>query len=437
LEVRIDLHSKQALAYKSRKRAVLCCSGIQGGKSLVGALKLRRAIEKGWPAKEYPHVSFAVTAPDFNAMKQSTEIVFNRVFQGMGKMNGMERRFELNDKRNIFFRTVVKNPNSVEGIPDCAFIWADEAGQYPRQAFINIDGRTAFMQGQAIYTTTPYAMNWVKRELIDKQRQDPEIDYFRWRSIDNPAFPKAEYERQKRKLSPKEFRRKYEGIHERMEGLVLEGFNEWNLQNPFPFPEDTEYYGGIDWGFDHPLGLEVAAFPGDGNCYTVSIFKKSGLMPTQVFDLIEAKTKTFHVKHWFAGHDRPDMIQELENRGIPVSHYFDGNEAFREVNAGNQKLNELARENKWRVFKGIEQFEDLVDEIETYAWDKKEGEEYGKEQPKKENDDLVDAVRYRTIGTYHLLDRKVEPVEMPIDWKWKVDTFDPSKVEKPGDPMGY
>jgi len=389
-------------------------------------------------SREGKNENYLVVSPDYKTMHQATKVTFMGIMRDLGSMNEMKEEFTLHDGRKVFFRTVCKNPWSIEGVPRCYCIWGDENGLFPRLAWVNMQARVALMRGKILLTSTPYTLNWFSRDVVKPALDGAkDIAYERWASVDNPAFPREEFERMRQKLSPKEFARKFLGEHNRMEGLIYEDFGENNIVEPFPLSEDTVYYGGIDWGFDHPTAIEIRAFPGDGKCYTVSIFKRSGLMVSQVLDLIEAKHKTFHVKHFMAGHDRPDLIQELEHRGIPVSKYFDGNEAFREVNAGNQKHNELIRETKWRVFRGIEQVEDLLDEIETYAWNKKEGEEYGKEKPRDENNDLMDAIRYCTVGTYHLLDRQTEKVEMPIDWKWKVDTFDPSKVEKPSDPMGY
>lgn len=425
---RIRLHPKQGLAYKSGKRVVLCCSGIQGGKSYVGALKLLRAVQSQFPAKDYPTANFAVVAPNYPALTQSTRVAFDQFFARMGTMNEMDKVFTLYDGRKIFFRTVVKNPNAVEGIPNCAFIWGDEAGQFPRMAWINIQSRTAFMKGQVFLTTTPYAMNWVKKEIIDKPGED--MDYFEWLSKDNPAFPDDEFERQKSLLSPREFRRKYMGIHEAMEGLIFDSFDSNNYIDPFELNRDMKIVGGIDWGFDHPFSLVVRCIPQDGHCYTISVFKRSGMNVSQQLDLIAAKTKTFGVSTWYCGADRPDMISELNAKHIPAVKYYEGNNNFREVNAGNQKHAELIRTNKYRVWRGIEQLSDLEDEYATYRWDQKEGEERSKEKPVKENDDLMDAERYATVGTYHLLTRPEQKVTLPPDLHLYVDSFDPTEDER-------
>ena len=428
-------HPKQAAAYQSTKRIVLCCSGIQGGKSLIGALKLKRAIKKLWPVEKYPNVNFAVCAPDYKSMHQSTRMAFDAVFQGEGHMNEMAQEFRLKDTRKIFFRTMVKNQNAVEGIPNCVFIWADEAAQYPRMAYINMQSRTAFMQGQLFLTTTPYAMNWPKKEIIDKWKNgDTDIDYFEWLSVENPAFPKDEYERQKRILSQKEFERKYMGLHTRMEGLIFEDFDEYNWVEPGVVDlSHLTVVGGVDWGFDHPFALSIRGINERKELFGLSFFKKTGLSVSQQLELIKAKHGMFHVKHWSCGHDRPEMIAELNKLGIPAFKYFEHQPNYREVNTGNQKHAEFIKTKQYRILTNVDCREDVEDEYETYAWDKKEGEEGGKERPVDFNDDLMAAERYCTVGSLHLLTSTLPKFTVPLGYYQKRDMWSPAKVNKDTD----
>lgn len=428
-------HPKQAAAFNSQKRIVMCCSGIQGGKSLIGALKLRDMVKNIWPENKYPDVNFAVCAPDYKSMHQSTRMAFDIVFQGEGHMNEMSQEFRLKDGRKIFFRTMIKNLNAVEGIPNCVFIWADEAAQYPRLAFINMQSRTSFMKGQLFLTTTPYAMNWPKKEVIDRFKQgDPDIDYFEWLSVENPAFPKDEYERQKKLLSQKEFERKYMGMHTRMEGLIFEDFDEYNWADPDVIDlTGAIYTGSIDWGFDHPFCINIRAITPDKKMYGVSFFKGESLMVSQQLDLIKAKHNMFHVKHWSCGHDRPEMIAELNRLGIPAFKYFEHQPDYREVNAGNQKHAEFIKTKQYRILTNVEAKRDLEDEYETYAWDKKEGQEGGKEKPVDFNDDLMATERYNTVGSLHLLSLKFDLPKIPLGYYQKIDSWKPTKKHKDSD----
>ena len=102
----------------------------------------------------------------------------------------------------------------------------DEAGKCSRLFQINVLGCVARLKGQVLYTSTPYAMNWlhndVEKPCLSGQRKD--IKLIRFSSAHNPSFPPEEFERQRQILDPRMFRMKYCGIHERMQGSRLRAF---------------------------------------------------------------------------------------------------------------------------------------------------------------------------------------------------------------------
>lgn len=361
-------------------------------------------------------------------LQQSTLPKVFEVF-GAKEYKAQEKRLELSETESVYFRTST-DPDSAEGIPDCVFAWIDEAGKCSRQFAINIRARVARRQGKVLYTTTPYSLGWFWKEVVlpAQRGERPDIALIQFSSVDNPAFPKEEFERQKTLLDDRTFRRKYLGVHERMEGLVFEDFGDKNWADERVFHPNTQYYGGIDYGFDHPLAITIRAIPGDGNMYTCNVFKKSGLTVGQQIDLIKAKHDMFHVKHWFCGHDRPDITQELRTRGIPISSYLEINPKYKEVNAGNQLHAELIRSGKYKIIKEIHQWQDLEDEYQTYAWDR-EDEYTARERPIAVDDDLMSAERYCTIGimTFGVMKEKIVIPDNPFAVR---DHFDPRKGQK-------
>jgi hypothetical protein len=244
----------------------------------------------------------------------------------------------------------------------------------------------------------------------------------------NPTFPIEEIERQRKLLSPAEFARKFMGEPSKPEGLVFPEFGDLNWVNPRSFDyKNIPVYAGVDWGFDHPMAIDIAAYC-DGCSYTVSLFKRSGLSVSQQIELLKSKARSFNVKAFYCGHDRPDMILELQKAGLVAMKYFEGRNEYREVNAGNQKLGEMIRTRRYLVFRDIEYARDLEDEFFTYSWDHNDGEKKQKEKPISINDDLIAASRYRVVGTMNLLEQKIEPSKPPswIARPW-IDTFDPTQ----------
>lgn len=367
-------------------------------------------------------VNFLVGAPTYKIMEQSTRPTFMKfVSDRTGKYDGKDDAFRLKSGGSVYFRSST-DPDSVVGIPDCVAAWIDELGKCARMFYVNARGRVARMKGVVLGTTTPYASNFVKREIIDPCERGERVDilYKRWASVENPSYPREEYERLKQILPYRIFRMRVEGYHDKAEGLIFPDFSDENLCNA---AEAGTNYGGVDWGFDHPLSITVRTITEDRNLYTISVFKKSGLSVTQQLDMIAEKTRAYKVSHWGCGSDRPDMILELQNRGISASKYFEFAPEYREVNAGNQKHAEIIKTKQLKVVRGIDQINDLIDEYETYRWDKDETDETWKERPVKENDDLMDAERYCTVSMIHLLEPKIPKVQDKLHGvfrdKWK------------------
>jgi hypothetical protein len=343
-------------------------------------------------------------------------------FQGLGSFNGKDDSFDLYAGGRIWIRTST-DPESVIGIQGVKGVWLDEAGRMPRQFFWNIESRLGRMGGVLLITSTPYALNWLSDLVKRSEKGDKEILYSRWPSWENPTYPREEFDRLKQLLPAQVFRRRLEGYHEKLEGLIFD-FSEDNTVDPkLTDLNGVQYVGGVDWGFNHPLAITVRAVK-NKECYTVSIFKKSGLSAMQQLDLIEAKHRLYQVKAWSCGSDRPDMIAELNIRKVPAHKYFEFQPNYREVNAGNQKHAELITTKRYKVLRGIEQFDDLMEEYNTYAWrETKEGEE--SEKPTEINDDLMDAERYCTIACLHLFKDPVLKFPIPLLANRSIDTWKP------------
>lgn len=422
--------------FAERKRTTALISGIQGGKTIFGAFATRNFIDECTD----PDAAFIIGAPTYKILNQSTLPTFKKVFGPLlGKFHHQDARYTLKDGRNVWFRTAT-DPDSVEGVPNCRFGWVDEAGKCSRKFWVNVEARLARCQGQLLLTTTWYALNWLYQSIwIPYKRQErTDIGLVYFNSAENPTFPKEELERQRLILSRAEFSRKFLGEPSKPEGLIFPDFdhNNWCPPMQLNYPK-ARIYMGIDWGFDHPMALVVRVVMGN-MCRTISIFKQSGLSVSQQLDTIEAKAKLYSVRMCYCGHDRPEMIAELNRRGIKAVKYFEGKNHLREVNAGNQIHHELIRTNRYQVMQGIAQAEDLEDEYLTYSWDQDEdGMHKEREKPVAINDDLMAAERYATVGTEHLLREKAESIITPKHIEFRQDKFDPNEIEKPDDWMCY
>ena len=292
-------------------------------------------------------------------------------------------------------------------------------------------GRVARLQGKLLYTSTPYAMNWLYTEVEQPFKSGERKDIFmvQFDSSQNPSFPKEEFERQRRILDPKTFRRKYMGIHERMEGLVYEIDLEENFIEPFIMEKSTRCFAGVDFGFveGHEFAITVRAITEDGMRMSVAVLKMAGLDPIAQIEQAQRLKNHYKIEHFYCDPARPDMIEAFNRAGLRASGFYGERKQYRLIIPGINKHIELIRSGYYKIFRGRCQF--LEDEYSTYHWPENSDGEIVKEVPVPKNDHLMDAERYVTIGTMHIQIK--EQPQLSISRKYPaMDHFDPTKETK-------
>lgn len=428
---RLKLHEKQSKAFQSEQKVTLCCSGIQGGKTTVGALWFLRQAAK-WHGADH---SFIIGTPSYKILNQSTLPTFLKYAEGMGTYHKVDQEFHLVSGPKVYFRTST-DPYSAEGIQNVRAIWLDEAGMCKFSFWINLEGRAARTSAPILCTTTPYGINWPYQHLIkpfNEGKRSDDLAYYEWLSIDNPSFPIEEYERQKRILDIRTFRRKYMGISERMEGLVYE-LEGGALMQSDKLPRDIRFFGSVDWGFaeGHELAILVRGITIDGYVYEVDEFKGSGLDPHQQIQACMAKKQTWNIERFFCDPARPDMIAGLNKAGGRAIGFHEGRENYKQILPGIQKHVELTRSGKYRIFK--DRCPNLIDEYETYHWPEFVDDKEPKEAPVGINDHLMDCARMLTIGTMGVFIK--EPSRPFLGQKRPHQDLDYQKLLKPSRKSG-
>ena len=393
----VTLHSKQQACYESTLRTNICVAGIQGGKSTIGALKLATAL---FTFKE-PTDNFIVCAPDYKIMSQATLPVFNRYLQGFGHWDKREMIYILGNGRQIFFRSMV-DPDSIEGITNVRFIWADELGKMKWKAWVNIMGRAAFREAEICGSTTPYTLNWLYHDVYKPWTDGKLKDYgvFQWRSIDNPYFPKSEFERQKLLLDERTFQRKYCGTFEKMTGLVYENFDRaLNQVDAFDwkrFRERYFVYAGVDWGYNAPMAIVVRLISKDGSeDFQIGEFLRSYLTPEEKVNIGKEYKQRYGIELFVCDNEDPGMIAAFNSAGLKAVPCHKGPGS---VEHGIELHNGLIKTLQHKLFKGC--CPETVDEYESYAYpEKEENNAETTDTPVGLYNHLMDATRYVTDYT--------------------------------------
>src|ERR1700735_381649 len=373
-ERRIDLSPKQFAAFNAPEQFVAAIAGVQSGKTFLGSVWSAKKIQ------EFPKLNGIIAAPTYKILQQST---LDKFFQNFP----MLRKFYKESKGEIslptggtVFPRSFDQPLGAEGIT-AHWIWADEAGQMPRLAWTIMKSRVAMTRGQIFLTTTPYSLNWLYEDVYLPwfRREDTRINVFTWASTENPNFPKEHFDAEKRRLSAEEFARRYEGAFAKRKGLVYD-LPQDQIIAPKPI-NARDVILGLDFGFHNPAAAVCLKIDHDGVFYLTDEYYRTGRLQDELEDDLRAMRSITNFRDIYPDPAEPDRTESLKRHGFSVRH------VEKNVTLGIDKVRELIRKRQFFVFNTCK---NVLDEFNSYRYDPDKTDE----EPVKENNHLMDAIRY-------------------------------------------
>lgn len=153
-----------------------------------------------------------------NALKES-KLVYGDDY----REHKTERFVEFKNDTLVEFKTA-DDPESLRGA-GLNLLWVDESAFIPdNRAWNVVSPALADKQGGVITTTTPDGKNWFYDEWFSGESlSDDNVGRIEYTSLDNPFFPKKEWEYQKRRSHPLQFKREYMASFDAMSGKDLAG----------------------------------------------------------------------------------------------------------------------------------------------------------------------------------------------------------------------
>ena len=382
--------AKQETAIFSKKKIVLLASGIQYGKTTVGALRTKIAMH----TYTDPLDAFIIAAPTYKILNQATLPAFLRIMEGYGTHNKADATFKMHNGGTCYFRTGT-DADSVVGITNVRHVWLDEAGLVSLYFHENLQARASFKQAPMTYTTSPYSLNWIYTDYIRKYKKSPasvpDLELIQARSDENPYFPKDEFERKKKSMDPRRFNMIYGGEFHKLEGLVYDNFSEDEHVVDLPeFSQGTRFFGGVDWGYTAPACISILALTPDGCVYLVGEYYKTSNTIGMLVEVAERFQKIFGVERFYCDPASPANIAEFNKAGLTAIS------ADNDIRPGIDALYELIQTDKFKVVRG--KAGHFVDEISIYHYPSDEGAGPDKDVkdrlPVKQHDHAMDSVRY-------------------------------------------
>ena len=404
----VTLHPAQDRVFESTARFIGAIAGIRGGKTYVGALWLLEQIQIDYRNGQYG--DYLIAAPTNPILDQSTLPKFKEFFpKDWGEWKEQKKYFELvwcrtgtQEPCRIFVRSL-DDPDSVEGM-DVRAAWIDECGKIKGEGWINIQGRLSVARGRCILTSTPYAVNWFQKEILNKARfiyqfddkgnctikenkeRDADIEVVTWPSIGNPSFPKEEFERMQRELPPAIFNRRYRGYFTRLEGLVYPEFDEeLHVVDPFLIPDKWLRFGGLDFGKTNPNAIVcIALDPDTKTFYVYKEFYGSETLLKTISIFLDNEQLAYVLADTQAAQLILELNQFYGNRNIKP--------ADKTKDTGIARIRGLLQEGRIKFFRG--KTPHTLEEIQSYHYAAPDADGFNNDKTIDKNNHCMDALRY-------------------------------------------
>ncbi len=275
----LNLHPGQSKAWQCKARFPVISAGTQWGKTCFEPDWLRREIVN---CGEGDYLAVTATFPLLE-LKLLPEFiyVFDTAFH-LGEYKdakhciqfhhvpgGTNGQVKVIDNTRIIFGSAT-HPESLESATAKAAVM-DEAGQ--KQFLLGtweaVQRRLSLAQGRCLFGTTLYNSGWFINEVYDLAlRGEGGFELIQGDSIQNPVFPREEYERAMQTLPAWKFSMFYKGKFIRPAGLVYDSFDPASSKVArFEIPKTWLIYVGHDFGSANPAAMFYAQDPATGIFY--------------------------------------------------------------------------------------------------------------------------------------------------------------------------
>lgn len=272
---------------------------------------------------------------------------------------------------------------SIGGSGGLDIAWMEEANAFTRQDFDELRARlrhNAADWRQIILTTNPgAARHWIKTDLMDGGLASVYLSG----AADNPHNP-ADYLGVLDSLTGTLRERLALGIWATAEGAVYQFERATHVQEREP-RELRDWYIFVDEGYTNPAVLLLVGQDGDGRLHVLREWYKSGQLEATVVEQARRWTREMGVSGIYVDDAAASLIAALRHAGLPAqaahkARVIDGIRAVQEVlrvrGDGRPRLT-VSPDCTY-----------TINEFETYVF------KPGTEEPVKENDHAMDALRY-------------------------------------------
>ncbi len=239
-------------------------------------------------------------------------------------------------------------------------------------------------RGEALFISTPKGFNHFY-DLFNEEAEDPDFKSFHYTTYDNPFIPADEIDKAKKEVTEDRFAQEYLADFRKTEGLVYKEFSrDRHIYKKDEVARVTKVFGGVDFGFKSPAAVYTIKKDEERRYWISEEWYETERTDAQIADYVAALA-------WNECYPDPESasgIEELRRRGVNVRDVIKNKDSIRN---GINAVRELFKSNRLFIH---ESCKNLIWEIESYCYPDRKANHNEEENPIKENDHAMDAIRY-------------------------------------------
>lgn len=270
-------------------------------------------------------------------------------------------------------------------------------------------------RGSAMFISTPKGFNHFY-DLCNEELKNKDFKSFHFTSWDNPHIPKDEIEREKATKPPDAFAQEYEASFQKTQGLVYKEFDRAkHLYDELPQVapgfsphgiqlKNTQYQklGCVDFGYRNPAAVLTVLFDGEKLWIDDEWYKRERT-DIQIADYIAA----CKFKEVYPDPENPSAIEELRRKQVNTKEVVKGKDS---IKSGIQSIREMLIRGDIMVNKRCV---NLISEFEMYSYEEEQAEKNEQENPVKQHDHALDALRYLVSSLLPVITRQQVVASIP------------------------
>ena len=329
----------------------------------------------------------------------SSKTIQNNVLQEIYNRYQLDIKFDKHNSFTLFgvkvvqaFTGTIAGLGGIRGMT--AFgAYINEASLANETVFKEIISRCSGDGARIVFDTNPdNPEHWLKKDYIDSKSENIISVHFR---LDDNTFLSERYIRNIKESTPSGmfYDRDIEGLWVTGEGVVYSDFdgNKHFIDDISGIDFET-YIAGVDWGYSHYGSIVVFGIDKDNKWYLIEEHATQFKEIDYWVEIALGVKERYGNINFYCDSARPEHVERFRRERIRVIN------ADKSILSGIEEVARLIKLNRFFVLSPkVKQFKK---EIYNYIWDEKTG------NPVKENDDVMDAMRYAVYSHMRLKGRR-------------------------------